>query len=164
MRFALLLCGLVGLCSCADSIIGPNTDVGLSVWAEVSPTFLSIRDTTTVLHMRVFVGNKTNDEIRVVSGGPPYVFTFGNEPAPHSGLWGSLRVARGADLLNAGPAVDWWGDSVYVFAAHHAEYNEQAITLREWKKRGWPLTAGNYTARAWFNGREGKSAPFFFLP
>jgi hypothetical protein len=164
MRFALPLSAIVCLCSCGDSIIGPNTDVGLSVWTEVSPTFLSIRDTTTVLHMRVFVGNKTNHEIRVVSGGPPYVFTFGNEPLPHSGLWGSLRIARGADLLNAGPGVDWWGDSVYVFPAHHAEYNEQAMTLREWKARGWPVTAGNYIARGWFNGREGKSALFFFVP
>jgi hypothetical protein len=164
MRFALPLSAIIFLCSCGDSIIGPNTDVGLSVWTEVSPAFLSIRDTTTVLHMRVFVGNKTNHEIRVVSGGPPYVFTFGNEPLPHSGLWGSLRIARGADLLNAGPGVDWWGDSVYVFPAHYAEYNEQAMTLREWKVRGWPVTVGNYIARGWFNGREGKSAAFFFVP
>jgi hypothetical protein len=164
MRYALLASAVVCLCACNDSIIGPNTDVGLSVWTEVSPTFLSIRDTTTVLRMRVFVGNKTNHEIRVVSGGPPYVFTFGNEPLPHSGLWGSLRIARGADLLNAGPPVDWWGDSVYVFPAHHAEYNEQAITLREWKARGWPITPGAYVARGWFNGREGKSVPFVFTP
>jgi hypothetical protein len=162
MRFALLLSAIVFLCSCADSIIGPNTDVGLSVWTEVSPSLLSIRDTTTVLRMRVFVGNRTDHEIRVVSGGPPYVFTFGSEPRPHSGLWGSLRIARGADSLHAGPFVDWWGDSVYVFPAHHVEYNEQAMTLHEWKVGGWPLTPGAYAARGWFNGREGKSAPFLF--
>jgi len=164
MRFALLLSAVVCLSSCGDSIIGPNTDVGLSVWTEVSPSLISIRDTTTVLHMRVFVANKTNQEIRVVSGGPPYVFTFGNEPIPHSGLWGSLRIARGADALNAGPGIDWWGDSVYVFPAHYSEYSEQAMTLREWKVRGWPATIGNYAARGWFNGREGKSAPFYFVP
>ena len=164
MRFALLVSALLCLCSCGDDIIAPNTDVGLSVWTEVSPSFISIRDTTTVLHMRVFVGNKTNHEIRVVSGGPPYVFTFGNEPLPHSGLWGSIRIARGADRLNAGPSDDWWGDSVYVFPAHHAEYNEQAITLREWKAGGWAPTTGNYIARGWFNGREGNSAPFFLVP
>jgi hypothetical protein len=163
MRFAPLALALLCLCSCGDDIIAPNTDVGLSVWTEVSPSVLSVHDTTTVLHMRVFVGNKTNHEIRVASGGPPYVFTFGNEPLPHSGLWGSLRIARGADLLNAGPSDDWWGDSVYVFPAHHAEYNEQTITLREWKARGWAATPGHYRARGWFNGREGTSAPFFFV-
>ena len=164
MRFLLLLSALAFLSSCGDSIIGPNTDVGLSVWTQVSPPILSIRDTTTVLHMRVFVGNKTDHEIRVVSGGPPYVFTFGGEPIQHSGLWGSLRIAGDSSSLNAGPGTDWWGDSVYVFPAHHAEYNEQVITLREWKARGWPATAGNYVARGWFNGREGKSAPFYFVP
>ena len=164
MRSAFLVSALVLLCSCGDSIIGPNTDVGLSVWTEVSPVILSIRDTTTVLHMRVFVGNKTDHEIRVVSGGPPYVFTFGSEPLPHSGLWGSLRIARDSNAFHAGPGTDWWGDSVYVFPAHYAEYNEQTITLREWKARGWPLEKGNYLARGWFNGREGKSAPFHFAP
>ena len=164
MRFALRLGALVFLCSCGDSIIGPNTDVGLSVWTEVSPPILSIRDTATVLHMRVFVGNKTDHEIRVVSGGPPYVFTFGSEPLPHSGLWGSLRIANDSSLLNAGPGIDWWGDSVYVFPAHYTEYDEQAITLHEWKARGWPVTTGNYVARGWFNGREGRNAPFYFVP
>jgi hypothetical protein len=164
VRYALLFPVLVLLCACGDSIIGPNTDVGLSVWAEVSPPIISIRDTATVLHMRVVVANKSDREIRVVSGGPPYVFTFGGEPIPHSGLWGSLRIGSASNPLNAGPGIDWWGDSVYVFAAHHGEANEQAITLHEWKARGWPLTVGNYVARAWFNGREGKSKPFYFVP
>jgi hypothetical protein len=164
MRVLFLLTAVAILSSCADSIIGPNTDVGLSVWTQVSPPILSIRDTTTVLRIRVFVGNKTDHEIRVVSGGPPYVFTFGSEPVPHSGLWGSLRIAGDSSAMNAGPGVDWWGDSVYVFPAHRAAYNEQATTLREWKARGWAVRVGNYVARGWFNGREGRSAPFYFVP
>ena len=63
------------------------------------------RDSTTVLHMRVLVANQTDHEIRVVSGGPPYVFT--NDAAHTRGLWGSLRIARGTDSLHAGPSVDW---------------------------------------------------------
>lgn len=162
MRFAFLLSAVALLCSCGDPIIGPNTDVGLSVWTEVSPPILSIRDTTTVLHMRVFVANTSDHEIKVVSGGPPYVFT--NDPLPHSGLWGSLRIAKGSEQLNAGPGTDWWGDSVYLLPPHYHEYNEQAITLREWKARGWHPTPGNYVARGWFNGREGKSKPFYLVP
>jgi hypothetical protein len=164
MRFLFLLTAVAVLSSCGDSIIGPNTDVGLSVWTEVSPPVLSIRDTTTVLHIRVFVGNKTGHEIRVVSGGPPYGFTFGSEPIPHSGLWGSLRIASDSSSLNAGPGVDWWGDSVYVFPAHHVQFNEQALTLHEWKARGWRVKAGNFVARGWFNGREGRNTPFYFVP
>ena len=162
MRVAFLLSTLAFLCSCADSIVAPNTDVGLSVWTEVSPPIISIRDTATVIHMRVFVANKSDKEIRVVSGGPPYSFT--TDPLPHSGLWGSLRVAKGNDLLHAGPSVDWWGNSVYVFPAHHTEYNEQAVTLREWKARGWSPTIGKYVARGWFNGREGKDKSFYLVP
>ena len=163
MRSVFLLSALVFLSSCGDNIIGPNTDVELSVWTEVSPNLVKISDTTTVLHMRVFVGNTTHHEIRVVSGGPPYVFAFG-EPVPHSGLWGSLRIARGSDSLHAGPGIDWWGDSVYVFPARKATYNETEITLRQWKARGWPIETGIYTARGWFNGREGKSSPFYIVP
>ena len=164
MRHRFWIATLLSLCACGAEIIAPNTDVGLSVWTEVSPGFVSVRDTTTVLHMRVFVANKTSHEIRVVSGGPPYVFTFGSEPLPHSGLWGSLRIARGTELFNAGPGVDWWGDSVYVFPANYATYDEQTMTLREWKARGYPVAVGKYLARGWFNGREGRSAPFFFVP
>ena len=112
MRLTLLISALVCLCSCGDNIVGPNTDVGPSVWTEVSPPFLSIRDSTTVLHMKVFVGNKSDREIRVVSGGPPYVFT--NNPTQTRGLWGSLRIATDTDPLHAGPSIDWWGNSVYV--------------------------------------------------
>jgi hypothetical protein len=162
MRPTLLLSALVCLCSCSDSIIGPNTDVGLSVWAEVSPTSVSIRDSTTVLRMRVYVGNASYHEIQVVSGGPPYRFT--GDPNRSQGLWGSLRIATDADPLNAGPNTDWWGDSVYVFAPRHAEYNETLVTLRDWRAGGWVVAPGRYTVRSWFNAREGKSAAFILTP
>jgi hypothetical protein len=156
MRPVLLLSALLCLSSCGDSIMGPNTDVGLSVWVEVTPLVLSVRDSTAVLHMRVYVGNASNHEVRVVSGGPPYVFTA--DPSRSKGLWGSLRIATNTEPLNAGPNVDWWGDSVYVFPAHHVEYDELTVTLHDWKSRGWAATPGTYTVRGWFNSREGKSA------
>ena len=157
LLFVLLLC-----LACSDSMVGPNTDVGLSVWAEVSPTTASISDTAATLRIRVYVSNESFKEIRVVSGGPPYVFT--PDPNSSKGLWGSMRIANDVDPLNAGPSVDWWGDTVYVFRPRYSEYNDDVITLKEWKVGGWPLLAGRYRIRSWFNGREGRSAAFLLTP
>jgi hypothetical protein len=122
MRFAIRLVALAFLSACGDSIVGPNTDVGLAVWAEVSPSTASISDTAAALRIRVYVSNTSFKEIRVRSGGPPYGFT--NDPARSQGLWGSTRIANDSDPLHAGPSVDWWGDSVYVFPPRYREYNE----------------------------------------
>ncbi|PYO80208.1 MAG: hypothetical protein DMD63_01880 [Gemmatimonadetes bacterium] len=154
----LVIATLAFLLGCSD-VIGPNTDVGLSVWADVSPTFLSIRDTITPIRIRVYVSNTTGHEIRVVSGGPPYVFT--SDPARNSGTWGSFRITKNDSLINWGPGIDWWGDSVYVFRAHYTEYNEEVVTLAKWK--GWNLAPGLYRVRSWFNTREGRSAPFYLI-
>jgi hypothetical protein len=162
MRLTLPISALVCLAACSDNIIGPNTDVGLSVWAEVSPTSVSIRDSTAVLRIRVYVSNTSIVEIRVVSGGPPYRFTA--DPDRSQGLWGSYRIANDVDPLNAGPSVDWWGDSVYVFTARHTDYNERLVSLSDWKAGGWTLAPGRYRVRSWFNGREGKSATFDLTP
>jgi hypothetical protein len=162
MRSALRLVALGLLCACADNIVGPNTDVGLSVWAEVAPSSLSVSDTAGALRIRVFVGNRTIREIRVISGGPPYVFT--DDPAMSKGLWGSIRIANDSDPLHAGPSMDLWGDSLYVFPPLYRVYDEEILTLKEWKTRGWPLTPGRYRVRSWFNAREGKSADFTLTP
>ena len=56
----------------SDNTLEPNTDVGLRVWADVSPRILNIRDTAATLIIRVYVENGSSHEITVVSGGPPY--------------------------------------------------------------------------------------------
>ena len=106
--------------------------------------------------------NPSARSIRVVSGGPPYRFT--TDPAASRGLWGSVRIANASSALNAGPNVDWWVDSVYVIAAHQTQYNEYAVTLRQWRAGGWALVPGAYRVRGWFNGREGASAALRLLP
>jgi hypothetical protein len=147
--------------ACSDGL-APNTDVGLRVWAEVIPASVSVRDSAAVLRIRVNVHNPSRRVIRVVSGGPPYVFT--SDPAQSRGLWGSFRIACDSSPLNCGPNTDWWGDSAYVFAPRTTQYDETVITLRTWKEGGWALRPGPYRVRAWFNAREGESALLVMLP
>ena len=142
---------------CTDAFApAPNTDVGLYVWAEVTPATLSIRDSTTEIHVRIYVRNPSGSEIRVVSGGPPYTFT--TDPARSRGLWGSFRVACAEAPLNCGPNTDFFGDSVYVFPPHQTDFSGAKFTLKSWANGGWPIAVRAYHIRGWFNGREGASA------
>ena len=156
------LAAVLALAACFDRISAPNTDVGLSVWASAAPAKLSMRDSTIPIHFRVYIGNPSSQEIRVVSGGPPYVFTL--DPARTKGLIGSLRIARDTNQLNAGPAVDWWGQPEYVFAPRSVQASERVLTLAEWKESGRSVAPGVYRVRGWFNGREGKEARLTITP
>jgi hypothetical protein len=162
MSRLLLFLSLLCLAGCSDSIAGPNTDVGLSVWAEALPASISIQDSTTPISLRVYVANPSYHVIRVVGGGPPYVST--GDPARTVGMWGSMRIGTDTNPLNAGPNADWFGDSVYVFAPRRIQYNERRITLRDWRAGGWAVLPGIYRVRGWFNAREGKSALLTLVP
>lgn len=161
-RITLALVALLALGACFDRISAPNTDVGLSVWAGVAPATLSVRDSMIPIHIRVYIANPSSEEIRVVSGGPPYRFT--SDPAQSKGLIGSFRIARDTNQLNAGPNTDWWGQPEYVFAPRSVQASERVLTLAEWKKGGWPVVPGVYRVRGWFNGREGKEARLILTP
>jgi len=160
-RMSLALASLA-LTACFDRISAPNTDVGLSVWATVAPARLSVRDTMIPIHIRVHIGNPSSEEIRVVSGGPPYVFT--PDPARSKGLIGGFRIARDTNQFNAGPNTDWWGQPEYVYAPRSVQYSERVLTLADWKKGGWPVVPGVYRVRGWFNAREGKEAFLIITP
>jgi hypothetical protein len=153
---------MLALAGCADRIAAPNTDLGLTVWAEVSPTSISVRDTTSVLRIRVYAGNPSVEEIRIRSGGPPYTST--GDPSQSKGLASSFRIGTPDNLLNAGPNTDWFGDSVYVFPPLRVQYEEKTITLAEWRRGGWPLVPGSYRVRSWFNAREGRDATLTLTP
>ena len=157
---ALILMG--ALAACYDHPLDPNTDVGLRVWVEVSPKIASISDTAANLRIRLFVENRSRNEITVISGGPPYTFT-GN-PERNSGLFGSIRIANATDSLNAGPSIDWWGQPVYTFRPRSGRYDEATVSLKEWQSYGRPPVVGEYRVRGWFNGREGKSTTFVLKP
>ena len=153
---------MAAIVACRDYPLDPNTDAGLRVWVEVSPRIVSVSDTTAILRIRLNVMNPSEREITVITGGPPY--RSGGKPTRNSGLFGSIRIARGADSLNAGPNVDWFGQPVYTLRPRSRLYDELIVPLKEWQARGWQLAVGEYRARGWFNGREGTSATFVLKP
>jgi hypothetical protein len=163
MRRVITCLVLATVTGCRNPVV-PNTDIGLRVWAEAVPPFLSLRDSSTPLCLRVNVANPSDHAIRVRSGGPPYVSS--PDPARVRGLWGSERIGTPENPWHAGPLVDWWGDrdSVYVIPAHSTTYNENVVTLQGWRAAGWPLVVGTYTVRGWFAGHEGASGRLELVP
>ncbi|HKW46758.1 MAG TPA: hypothetical protein VJN70_04910 [Gemmatimonadaceae bacterium] len=162
MRIHVLLAASLGLlASCSDFTTAPNTDLGLFVWAEVSPSVVSASDSGATLHLRVYARNPSARTIRV-PGGPPYVFS--TDPATSKNIWGSLRIGNRESEMNAGPNVDWWGQHVYVFAPHETQYSEMIVTVHQWRSQGWSFASGLYRIRGWFNGHEGESAVLFATP
>ena len=165
MRVIVGIAGCLALLTC-DSPVGPrqrvNTDLGLRVWTEVVPAQISMRDSTASLTVRVLAWNPAGHELRIRSGAPPYVFTA--DPVDSKGLEHSFRIANAASALNAGPGVDAWGDTVYVFAAFETQFMEHVVTIRSWRAGGWPLAPGTYWVRGYYNGREGASAAFRVVP
>lgn len=151
-----------GVLSCTEAFEPVNVDPGLNVWAEVSPAMLSIKDANRPIEVRLNVRNPTGREMRISSGGPPYVFD--RNPALSKGLWGSFRIGCPEAPLNCGPNTDWFGDSVFVLPARQTVADKATFTLKEWYDGGWPITVRVYHIRVWFNGREGASATLNIVP
>jgi hypothetical protein len=160
LRSLIIPAALGLLAACSDNPIEPNTDIGLRVWAAVSPSSVSVRDTGAMLRVRVHIANPTTHEIRINTGGPPYVSAA--NPADSKGLFASYRFVEPGGVMRAGPASDWFGQSEYVFAPQHGKYVEAIVPLKSWIEDG--LQPGLYTIRSWMNGREGASARFSVYP
>lgn len=160
LRFLILSAIATLVSACGENPLQPNTDIGLRVWATVSPSSVSLRDATDSLRIRVYVANPADREITVITGGPPYVNT--SNPANSKGLWGSFRIMDPGGFMRGGPAADWFGQPRYVFEPKRSEYGEHVLSLKEWIANG--LKPGVYTIRSWFNAREGESARFTVNP
>jgi hypothetical protein len=159
-RVTLLL--VAGLAVACDSMGPSNIDLGLRVEASVVPRVISLRDTTAVLHIRVSVSNSSEQDVIVVTGGPPY--RIASDPAESQGLSQSFRIASPTEALNGGPSVDWWGSPVDTIRTRHRFVADQAITLKDWQAGGWTVQPGEYRVRGYYNGREGAAAPFKVIP
>lgn len=156
---SLLVAGAVAGC---DSMAPPNTDLELRVAATVSPLTIRLRDTAAVFHVRVTVTNPSDQDIVVITGGPPYRIT--TDPVESSGLGPSIRIASPADPLNGGPSVDWWGSPVDTIRAGGGIYAEHDVTLQAWRDGGWVVEPGEYRIRGYYNGREGLPASLTVVP
>jgi hypothetical protein len=161
MRRATLLL-VAGLAVACDSMGPSNIDLGLRVEASVIPQVISLRDTTAVLHIRVSVSNSSEQDVVVVTGGPPYRIT--GDPTESQGLSQSFRIASSTDSLNAGPSVDWWGSPADTIRSRHRFVADEEVSLRQWREGGWAMQPGQYRVRGYYNGREGVAAPFTIVP
>ena len=139
-----------------------NTDVGLQVWAQVSPLTLSIRDTVTRLRIRVSAKNPGRDTIRVNNGGLPCSAT--PDPVDGRGLQHSMRIADANEDLNAGPPGDVCGTTLLLFPPRRTRAIDFFVTIKGWKAGPWPLVTQGYRVRSYFAGYEGESAEFTLVP
>jgi hypothetical protein len=153
---------VVGLGMGCDSMGPSNIDLGLRVEASVIPQVVSLRDSTAVLHIRVSVSNSSEQDVIVVTGGPPYRIT--GDPTESQGLSQSFRIASSAEPLNAGPSVDWWGSPADTIRARHRFVADEEVTLRQWREGGWAMQPGKYRVRGYYNGHEGVAASFTIVP
>ena len=151
---------LVGV-ACSE-LVAPNTDFGLSVWANASPAVIHLSDTAASVRIRVYAANFGRTPVRIRSGGPPYVAA--GDPTRGRGFAEGYRLAHGNNPLTAGPTKDWGWDTVYVFGGRSQEYVETVIRLRQWSPKGELPDTGTYTVRSYFNRREGASATFRIIP
>jgi hypothetical protein len=115
-----------------------------------------------MVRIRIYAENPSAAEIRIRSGGPPYILA--GDPAQGRGFAEAYRLAHGSNSFTAGPTTDWGWDTVYVFKPHQAEYAEAELRLRDWNRDGTPPDTGVYRVRSFFNAREGASATFRIQP
>lgn len=161
MKTSLFLLAATTALACVH-IIDPreaaNTDVGLQVWAQVSPLTLSVTDTVSRLRIRVSAKNPGRDTIRVNNGGLPCSAPL--DPVDGQGLQHSVRIADANDDLNAGPHGDVCGTALLIFPPRRTRSIDFYVTIKGWKSGGWPLVMQEYRVRSYFAGYEGNSTVF----
>jgi hypothetical protein len=146
---------------CAD-VAAPNTESGLRVWADASPSLLHLSDNAAVVRIRIYAANPNSRELRIRSGGPPYIAA--GDPIHGQGFAEEYRLEHGDNPFTAGPTIDWGWDTVYVFPARSEQHDETILPLRTWNAGGVPPDTGTYTVRSYFNQHEGAPAQFRIVP
>ena len=138
-----------------------NTDIGLQVWAVVTPIEISLSDTVTSIRVRINAKNPGRDTITVNNGGPPCSIT--PDPAEGRYLMHSLRVASDANELDAGPRGDFCGATLLKFPPRRTRSVDFRFTMKTWRN-GWTVGAQQYRLRSYFAGYEGYSGVITVTP
>jgi hypothetical protein len=139
-----------------------NTDIGLQVWAQVTPVEFSVQDTVSRIRIRISAKNPGTDTIRIENGGPACDQT--TDPVDARGLLHSMRIADDARPLEAGPGGDVCGTSFLVFGPKRTRSWDFFVTIPAWRAAGYPVVAQEYRVRSYFAGYEGYSALFKLIP
>ncbi len=139
-----------------------NTDIGLQVWAQVTPTSFSVSDTVSRIRIRVSVKNPGQDTVRVDNGGP--ACDQRPDPVDGRGLLHSMRIGDDTRDLNAGPGADICGTTLLVFPPKRSRSWDFYVSIPQWKAAGYPVLTQEYRARSYFAGYEGYSALFKLTP
>lgn len=157
--------GLPALGACVH-LIDPrqaaNTDIGLQVWAQVTPTVFSISDTVSRIRIRINAQNPGQDTVVVENGGPTCDQRL--DPVDGRGLLHSMRIADDTRALNAGPGADICGTTLLIFPPRKMRSWDFFVSVKAWQAGGFPLVTQEYRARSYFAGYEGYSALFRLVP
>ena len=138
-----------------------NTDIGLQVWAQVTPIEISLSDTVTSIRVRVHAKNPGRDTITVNNGGPPCDMTL--DPVEGRYLMHSYRIASDLSELDAGPHGDFCGQTLLKFPPRRTRSVDFRFTMKQWRA-GWAVTAQEYRMRSYFAGYEGYSGVITVTP
>lgn len=138
-----------------------NTDIGLQVWAQVTPLEISLTDTVTSVRVRINAKNPGRDTIRVNNGGPPCAMPL--DPAQGRYLLHSYRVADDQSELDAGPRGDFCGQTLLIFPPRRTRSVDFRFTMKQWRG-GWAVGARQYRMRSYFAGYEGYSGVITVTP
>jgi len=155
-----ILFGVIALLACG-SVLEPNTDLGLRVYATVSVPRLSRSNPADSLRIRVLVSNPSNYDLTFSTGSPLELL----KPLPGKGTTEAYRIANAEDSVNAGPAADAWNGASITIPAHTTYHKDfDAIPrMSDWLM-GWAVPLGIYRVRSFFLGREGAVTTFEVVP
>lgn len=154
--------GIAAAVSSCVHLIDPrqaaNTDIGLQVWAQVTPTEFPMSDTVSRIRIRINAKNPGQDTILVDNGGP--ACDIQPDPSAGRGLLHSMRIADDTHQLAAGPGGDLCGTTILKFKPKQTRSWDFYVTMRQWTAAGYPIVTQEYRVRSYFAGYEGYSALF----
>ena len=135
--YAAAACAVLTACvHLIDPREAANTDIGLQVWAQVTPTEFSVSDTISRIRIRINAKNPGQDTIDVDNGGP--TCDVQPDPATGRGLLQSMRIADDTHQMDAGPGADICGTTTLRFVPKKTRSWDFYVSMKQWRASGRP--------------------------